>query len=100
MVLTPCSFTTYKHVSNICFGNHHPHVQDCYNYFSNMLRCGTAWFRNVKSVEDPQENRKTICTNYQRKFRRTDDPVESRRVTELSNVIPLGAAGQGEDVCA
>lgn len=65
-----------------------------------MLRCETAWFSNVKSGEDPRENRKAIRANYQRKFRRTDDPVESRRVTELSNVIPLGAAGQGEDVCA
>lgn len=65
-----------------------------------MLRCETAWFSSFKCVEDPRENREAILTNYQRKFRRTDDPVESRRVTELANVIPLGAAGQGEDVCA
>lgn len=89
----PSAFSTYEHVGNICFGNHQPHVEDCYNCFSKMIHSESAFFGDIKGVEYPQENREPICANYQGKCGRTDDPVDRRHVTELSNVIPLGAAG-------
>lgn len=60
-------FSTYEHGSNICSGNQHPHVEDYYNCFSNILRSQTAQFSHFKSVEYSQENRKPIHANFGRK---------------------------------